>query len=181
MRHITGKDGLTYTIRPLTPEDRERMLDFLAALSPETRYRRFHILIPNPPREELLRRVGEHVAIPSERGVALVALDDDTIVGSARCRRAHAEEVAAEAAVVVRDDYQGRGIGKALLLALVDEARARGIQILYAYIQPDNKRILDMLARAHLPVRTSFEEGAMRVEVLLPPGSHQESGEEDGC
>ncbi len=65
-------------------------------------------------------------------------------------------------------------------MALVEEARARGIQVLYAYIQPDNTRILDMLAQAHLPTRTSFEEGAVRVEVLLPPGSHQEGGEEDG-
>ena len=168
-RHRTfrGKDGHTYTIRALMPEDAERMLDFLAALSPDTRYRRFHIVIPDPPREELLRRVGEHVTVPPARGVALVALDDDKIVGSARCQRARPDDTAAEAAVVVRDDYQGRGIGKQLLLALVEEARARGVRVLYAYIQPDNKRILDMLARAHLPVRTSFEEGAMRVEVLI--------------
>lgn len=168
-RTFRGKDGRAYTIRPLTPEDAERMMAFLAALSPETRYRRFHILMPDPPREDVLRRVGEHVAIPPARGVALVALDDDTIVGSARCQRAHPEDTAAEAAVVVRDDYQGRGIGKHLLLALVEEARARGVRVLYAYIQPDNKRILEMLARAHLPVRTSFEAGAMRVEVLIGP------------
>ncbi len=162
-----GKDGRVYAIRPLRPDDTERMIDFLARLSPETRYRRFHIPIPDPPREEMLRSVGEHVAISSERGVALIALDNDQIVGSARCMRAEPDTPDAEAAVVVRDDFQGRGIGKHLLLTLVEEARARGIRTLYAYIQPYNTRILKMLQRAHLPTRTVFDKGAIRVEVEI--------------
>ena len=171
-----GKDGRLYTIRPMGPDDTDRMIDFLTRLSPETRYRRFHIPIPDPPREELLRSVGEHIAIPPERGVALVALDNDCIVGSARCVRPTVGDSKAEAAVVVRDDFHGRGIGKQLLLSLVEAARACGIRVLYAYIQPYNTRILDMLRHAHLPTHIVFERGAIRVEVAIGERAEEKAG-----
>ncbi len=163
-KRFRGRDGCEYIIRPIRPDDVERMLDFLAHLSPETRYRRFHMPLPDPPREELLRRVGETVDVPPEKGVALVALVGDTIVGSARCMRAGCD-AEAEAAVVVRDDYQGKGIGTQLLLELVAEARKHGVSTLYAYIQPDNQRILKLLRRAHLPTTTRLEGSALRVDV----------------
>ena len=163
---VRTRRGREIRIRPIRPDDLERMLDFLAHLSPETRYRRFHMPVPDPPRPELLARLGEVVDMPPERGIALVALDDDIIVGSARCVR-DADGECAEAAVVVRDDYQGEGIGTALLRELAHQAQAHGIRVLYAYIQPDNERLLRLIRRARLSLRTRLEEGLLRVEVHL--------------
>jgi len=142
------------------------MVEFIGHLSPETRYRRFHVPIPDPPHEELLRRIGETVDVPPGQGAALVALHGDQIVGSARfaCSPGAQE---AEAAVVVRDDYQGQGIGTCLLRELAHISWSHGIRVIYAYIQPDNERILRLIRRAQFPLRVQVDGGAMRVDVLL--------------
>ena len=56
----------------------------------------------------------------------------------------------AESAVVVEDDYQGRGLGKLLLWRLVNYARARGIHILRGNLQVGNNRMLDLVRRSGL-------------------------------
>ena len=160
------RKGIEVHIRPVRGEDVPRMVDFIGHLSPETRYRRFHVPIPDPPHEELLRRIGETVDVPPERGAALVALHGDAIVGSARFMRAPGE-TEAEAAVVVRDDYQGQGIGTRLLAELAALARRQGVKVIYAYVQPDNQRILRVIRRAQFPMRVRVEGGSMRVDVLL--------------
>ncbi len=170
--------GRTIQIRPIQPDDTDRMVDFLAHLSPETRYRRFHMPVPDPSREELLQRIGETVHLPPQRGLALVALFEDAIIGSARCVREDNGTVA-EAAVVVRDDFQGEGIGSVLLSVLAHAARQMGITTLYAYIQPDNHRVIHLLRKAGLPTSTHLEGPLMRVEVDIsawtPPGSEVQS------
>jgi len=161
---FTTRTGLTLTLRPIRPDDAPRLVEFFYALSPETRYRRFHTAVPDLPEEEVWRRVPEFVDVPPERGGAIIALDGETIAGSARAMRQPDAEVA-EAAVVVRDDYQGQGIGSRLLQELITLARLLGIKRLFAYIQPDNRRILQLLQQARLPVRTVLEGGELRVEV----------------
>jgi GNAT superfamily N-acetyltransferase len=52
-------------------------------------------------------------------------------------RLAHDPE-AAEAAIVVADSYQGRGLGKLLALKLADEAKPRGIRRFTATILGEN-------------------------------------------
>ena len=164
VKRFWTSDGREVVIRSVRPEDAQRMVDFLLHLSPETRYRRFHTFLPNSNDETLLERAGETVKVPPGRGVALIALVGNDIVGSARCLREDHGPVA-EAAVVVRDDYQRLGIGTQLLLELVNRARRLGITHLYAYIQPDNRRILDILQKAHLPTTTRLEDMLLRVEV----------------
>ncbi len=170
VKRFWTRDGREVIIRPVRPEDASRMVDFLLHLSPETRYRRFHTYLPNLNDESLLERAGETVSVLPERGIALVALVNDEIVGSARCMRED-ETPLAEAAVVVRDDYQQRGIGTQLLLELVNRARRVGITHLYAYIQPDNLRILDILNKANLPTHTRLEDTLLRVEVDIRQAS----------
>lgn len=174
-RFVTRR-GRRVVLRPARPDDVPRMLDFLAHLSPETRYRRFHVPIPDPPKEELLARLGETVDVPPDRGVVLVALEGETIVGSARCLK-DPEGTAAEAAVVVRDDYQGEGIGSQLLRELALAACGLGITCLYAYIQPDNVRVLRLLWRARMPTSTRLEGPLLRVEVDIRHASSLRAGE----
>lgn len=49
----------------------------------------------------------------------------------------------AELTIHVRGDLHGRGIGKTLLDALVDEARRRGIHVLVAGIDADNEASIE--------------------------------------
>lgn len=55
------------------------------------------------------------------------------------------DEVSAEFALVVRDDYQGLGLGTALLARLLDLARARGVRLMTGDVRAENRRMLRLL------------------------------------
>jgi nucleotide-binding universal stress UspA family protein/GNAT superfamily N-acetyltransferase len=119
----TLKDGSRITIRPIEPDDRAGLARGFARLSPETRYRRFFGAMPQLRDRDLdyLTQVDHH------EHEALVAIDEGSGDGVGVARFVKMSPDAAEPAVVVVDDWQGRGVGSALLSALVDRAVAEGV------------------------------------------------------
>ena len=73
----------------------------------------------------------------------------------------------AESAVVVQDEYQGRGLGKLLLARLVNYARLRGIHFLRGNLQIGNDRMLDLVRRSGLPHHTRYVDGIWEVTIDL--------------
>ena len=67
------------------------------------------------------------------------------------------DQETAEAALVVRDDMQGKGIGKGLLAFLADRAREAGIKRLVATIQRANRALLHILNNSPLQVTFKSE------------------------
>jgi GNAT superfamily N-acetyltransferase len=96
---------------------------------------------------------------------ALIALDDQGIVGVARYGTGPGESH--DVAVVVADDWQGRGLGTLLIRRLAHIARLRGIATFHATMLGDNIRA-QSLVRA-LSTRTSmrFEGGYIEAEIPL--------------
>jgi GNAT superfamily N-acetyltransferase len=76
---------------------------------------------------------------------ALVALEDDEVVAVARWDSTAAGGDEAELAVVVVDDWQRRGLGRALTSMLVDAARSRRLTTLTARVQADNRGALRLV------------------------------------
>jgi len=71
----------------------------------------------------------------------LVALDGGRVAGWAALSRVSAREVyagVAEVSVYVGGDFRGRGVGRALLEALVRESEAEGVWTLQASVFPEN-------------------------------------------
>ena len=90
------------------------------------------------------------VAIYKENG-------HDIVVGVSRYALLDKDDPeTAESAVVVTDEYQGRGLGKLLLRRLVNYACARGIHSLRGNLQVGNNRMLDLVKRSGLPHQTRF-------------------------
>jgi RimJ/RimL family protein N-acetyltransferase len=124
--------------RHIRPDDKGRLAAGLARLSPETRQRRF--LMPKPRfSSSELRYLTEidgfdHVAI-----VAVSAEDPDVFYGVARFVRLREDPTTAEAAIVVGDPLQGKGLGRELGRRLADEARGRGVQRFTASMLSENK------------------------------------------
>ena len=76
--------------------------------------------------------------------VALAAVDGSNIVGVARFVR---EGIAdAELAIAIVDEWQGRGLGTALMAALVDRSLKQGVTRFQAYVLADNEPMLRLLA-----------------------------------
>ena len=99
---------------------------------------------------------------------ALGALDhaDGRGVGIARYIRDAADPQAAEIAVTVIDDWQGRGLGTELMAQLSERARSEGIRRFTALVAADNPAMARLLrnVQANLVRR---EPGALRYEIML--------------
>jgi GNAT superfamily N-acetyltransferase len=165
---VALRDGALVRIRPLTPDDKDHILDGFRRLSPESRYRRFMSPIDELT-PEMLRDLTE-VDYSDRFAYVAFALDVPGAplgVGVARYVRLAEEPRVAEAAVTVVDDYHSRGLGTLLLQALGAVALENGIERFRAYAL-DRNRPLQELA-AGLGAEIHHEAGGMvRIEADLP-------------
>jgi RimJ/RimL family protein N-acetyltransferase len=77
----------------------------------------------------------------------------------------------AELAYELVDDWQGRGVGSRLVGALVEQARAQGLEELHATLLPENGASLAVLRR-HLPtLRVEHVAGLLEVSAVLTAGA----------
>lgn len=159
------RDGSRVDVRPARPDDRELLREGFERLSPESRYRRF--LVPVTTISE--RWLTYLTDVDHHDHEALAALDPVTGrgVGVARYVRSERRPDVAEAAVVVADDWQGRGLGTLLLEVLAARAREEGITRFTALLLAQNDTMLVLLK--HLgPVRVVDREvGTIEVEAEL--------------
>ena len=120
-------DGTAITIRPIRAEDLALEQEFVNRLSAPTGYQR--LMSTRRPSLDELKRLTD---IDHERECALIAT---TVVDGTERQIAVARYVkddsapgVAEFAIVLSDDWQGRGLGTRLLQSLVDAARSDGVQ-----------------------------------------------------
>ncbi|HEX5603913.1 MAG TPA: GNAT family N-acetyltransferase [Pyrinomonadaceae bacterium] len=97
----------------------------------------------------------------------LLMRDDETVLGwaalSAVSKR-HVYRGVAEVTVYVSESAQGRGIGRALLGALIDESEKNGVWTLQASIFPEN------IASVRLHLRCGFREVGRRERIAMLNG-----------
>jgi GNAT superfamily N-acetyltransferase len=163
---IALRDGSRVRIRRLRDSDRELLLRGFRRLSPESRYRRF--LAPTPSLSD--GTVRYLVEIDHRDHEALIAVDEQSRegVGVARYVRDPARPEAAEVAVTVVDDWQGRGLGTLLLEAITIRAREEGVDTFTALMLVDNRQMMDLLQRLGAVRVVDRAAGAVEVEVHLP-------------
>ena len=161
------RDGSAVAIRPIAPDDKERLRAAFHRLSPESRRRRF-MAPANELSDEDLRYLTE---VDHHRHEALVATDPDSgaILGVARWVRQPGRREVAELAVAVVDDWQGRGMGTELVTRANARAREEGIERYHAIVSTDNVQVIEALER-HGAVRRgkSDEPGAIDFEAEVP-------------
>jgi GNAT superfamily N-acetyltransferase len=138
-------NGRRVCIRPITPDDRERIVHGLRSMSVETSYRRF--FTPTfYPSEKTLQYLTH---IDGEQHMALGAVDcsreGNPGMGAARYVRLSKKPSIAEAAVVVIDEYQQQGIGSMLIAALSRYAADHGVAAFRGFVLAENRDFLDYL------------------------------------
>jgi nucleotide-binding universal stress UspA family protein/RimJ/RimL family protein N-acetyltransferase len=153
---IKLRDGSSATLRPIGKDDKDLLVRGFERLSPDSRYRRFFTAMSQLSAAQLtyLTEIDHH------DHEAIVAIEPATgePLGVARYVRSQPEPHVAEVAVVVGDDWQGRGVGSALLEHLADRARDEGIGCFSAVVQGDNVPIMRLLEGLGDAVR--WHEGA---------------------
>lgn len=162
----TLRDGTRVLIRPVRPDDKDRLIAGLAHLSPESRYRRFLRPVKSMTDREL--RYLTEIDYTNHFAVGALALDAPGRpgLGIARYVRDPVDPEVAEAAVAVIDEVQGKGLGSRLLQHLVAAARSHGIHTFRAWVAVTNRRVIDALAA--LGAELVFREGLMRIDLALP-------------
>ncbi|HUC05397.1 MAG TPA: GNAT family N-acetyltransferase [Acidimicrobiales bacterium] len=157
-RDVVTYDGLVYRLRPIVPEDAERLVAFHRRLSSHSVYLRFFTFHP----ELSAKEVERFTHIDYRDRLALVATRDGELMAVGRYDRTAGTEEA-EVAFVVADDFQHHGIGSLLLDALADAARAVGITAFKADTLAENRAMLDVFRHAGFPLHTSIEYGTVSV------------------
>jgi acetyltransferase len=133
------RDGRTVKLRPIRPEDAERERRFFERLSERSRFQRFMQYMRELPPKLLAR----FTQLDYDRELALVALWEDEFVAVGRYAP-NADGRSAEFALAVADDWQGKGLGHALLERLCQAARAAGYEALVGNILEANRDMLEL-------------------------------------
>jgi len=174
----TTRDGKKLTLRLLHPSDAPLLVEMFHLLTPETRRRRFHIGVENVSDEVIHQRSLELADVDNKSvsGAIVAIYKDGTgehIVGSVRLARdpATPESPEAEAAIVVRDDFQGQGVGTELMRRLVLLAKQMRVKTIVAIFQPDNEDAIRIFREVNLPYVTTIDHGEtiMKIEVPSEP------------
>ncbi|WP_367130781.1 GNAT family N-acetyltransferase [Saccharothrix sp. HUAS TT1] len=161
---VVLSDGGTVHLRPITPDDAEKLLAFHGRLSERTRYYRYFGPYPRMPKRDLER----FSTVDHADRVAFTALLGDDIVAVGRYDRL-GEGSSAEVAFVVEDAHQGRGLGSILLEHLAAAARERGLSRFTAEVLAENGQMVRIFRDAGYGVSRAFEEGVVHLEFDIDP------------
>ena len=162
------RDGGPILIRAIRPDDKQRLLEHFARLSPRSIYQRF-FGFKRSLNDQDLRNFTEldfldNVGLAATIGVG----DDERLIGVGRYMRSGGRD-SAEVAFAVLDDYQGRGVGTLLLKHLASVARQTSIKKFIAYVMGSNRQMLEVFANSGFRECDSFESGTVRVTLEIGP------------
>ncbi len=154
----TTKTGLRIFLRPVRMSDEPLLKDFFYSLTDECMHHRFISTRRDMPHE----RLQKFVIIDYTKEMVILAVIEqegkEMIIGMGQYyidENTHTAEVA----FVVRDDYQGKGIGAELLSYLTYLAKKNGLHGFTAEVLIDNKPMLNLFERMGFVIERRAEAG----------------------
>jgi acetyltransferase len=156
--HMVGEDGRRVFVRPVKPEDAPLFTAFFKTLSPTSIYYRFFGALKelNP---EMLARFTQ---IDYDREIALVAMDEEMeterMLGVARII-GDADGKTGEFAVLVGDDWQGKGIGGNLLEKCLSIAEKQGFESVHGIVLQENRNMLSLGKKLGFAIKREPDSG----------------------
>ena len=173
------RDGTPALIWPLLPTDAEMLRAGFRGLSPESRQRRF-LTAADELDDSMIRRLVDSVDGLHHIALVLTVLPPEGKegpVGVAHLLQYPDDPATADIAVTVIDDWQGHGVGTALVAALM-ERRPAAVTRLCTLVDADNHASLALLARAGRMSSGPAHLGIRDVTVELPAASRARSAVE---
>jgi RimJ/RimL family protein N-acetyltransferase len=160
------RDGSTVLLRQVRAADAPLLADGFARLSARSRQMRF--LGPKKMLSAAELRYLTEVDHHDHEAIGALSPAEARGVGVARYIRDAHDPRAAEIAVTIADDWQGRGLGTELLACLSDRARQVGICRFTATVSADNVAMTGLLWKMGARL-TGRSRGTVEYEVALEP------------
>ena len=159
---ITLRDGRAVHIRAMRPTDEAELVQAFGRMSKDARYMRFMRFV----REPNLERVRKALASFPEGGFGIVATvpaaDGIDVVGSATYVVGN-DRKTCEFAITVASDFGGAGLASALMRALIDVAKARGMTEMDGFVLAVNQPMLRLARRLGFSIASDPEDRAVRI------------------
>jgi acyl-CoA hydrolase/RimJ/RimL family protein N-acetyltransferase len=163
----TTKQGVQILLRPVKISDEPLIKDFYYSLSDKSIYRRFLSIRRHLPHPELQKHF---VIIDYTREMAILAISSsngrDVAAGFAQYYIGE-NSLSAEISIVVRDDFQSKGIGFELLSYLVSVAKRQGLHTFTADILPDNLPVFRLIDKLGLKYDRKWDSGLIHIIIYL--------------
>ena len=164
-RWIELKEEPRVFLRPLKLSDESLLRTLFYKLSTESIHYRFFQLLKSMPHKKLQ----EFLRVDYEADMALVVLNSSTEEDAEMIAIAHylkdAKSNFAEAAFLVRDDWQGQGVGTKLMFALMEAAQRQGISGFTAEVLADNRGMLQVFHKCGKALESHLEEGVYSLRI----------------
>jgi acetyltransferase len=155
-------DGEDVEIRAIKPEDEPLWAEMVASLSQEAANYRFFGPVKQITKAMLVRYC--HVDYDSE--ISLVAVKhsgEPLMLGVASFAVERPDDDQAEFAIVVRDDFQHRGLGTSLMNVLIDAARDMHVREIVGDVLSNNVPMLDFVESLGFEIQPSEDSRLRRV------------------
>ncbi|MBU1275367.1 MAG: GNAT family N-acetyltransferase [Proteobacteria bacterium] len=164
-RRAALKDGSEVFIRPVKPTDERMVQEFFYSMTDREVYYRFLHATKAFPRKDMQKMVN----IDYHRELSLVALagefGSERMVGVARYVLGSDGEPEVDFAVAT--EMQGKGLGRALMGAVLDVARDRDYLAANAYVMPENMASLNILKSMGYAVTGLVSQGVIEMKLHL--------------
>lgn len=147
------RGGVSCVVRAIHPDDAQMLQQLVRTLSPESRFFRFASNAPELSPSLLAR----FTLIDYDREMALVAvvkerstsgsgevIETERIVGVSRYIT-NPDQSSCEFALLVADDFKGRGLGSRLMESIMDVARDKGLAEIEGLVLAKNTDMLDLM------------------------------------
>ncbi|MCF8034253.1 MAG: GNAT family N-acetyltransferase [Desulfarculaceae bacterium] len=159
------KDGSHVLIRPVKPTDERMVQEFFYSMSDREVYYRFLHATKVFPKKDMQKMVN----IDYHREMSLVALTgefgSERMVGVARY--VLGDEGTPEVDFAVATEAQGKGLGRALMGAVLVVAKHRGYEVVTAYVMPENAASLNILKTLGYAVTGLVSQGVIELKLHL--------------
>jgi GNAT superfamily N-acetyltransferase len=162
----TTKSGLILLLRPVKIGDEPLMKDFFYALSNESMYRRFMSARMDMPHERL-QEFGIVDYANSMMILAIVEGDRKETIAAIGQYEINEKMHTAEAALVVKDEYQNMGVGHDLLTYLTRLAKRRGLLGFTADVLVENEPMLNLFKNMGFDIEKRNEEGVYEMRMMF--------------
>ena len=161
VRTVQLNDGTDIVVRPIRPEDAEIEAKFVSELSKEAKYFRFMNTIHELSQEMLVR----FTQIDYHNEMALIAVrhtdEGEDQIGVARYTT-NLDKTSCEFALVVSDQWRGKGIAHHLMRNLMEVARDRDLEIMEGQVLRNNKKMLELMKSLDFKIETDPEDKAIK-------------------